>query len=75
MGAYARKCMSVLCFRLLEKFLLSTMARLKRKPIDSCADYLLDYAPYLRYDTVLADGLAIATGVMEGACRPSRMHP
>jgi hypothetical protein len=40
-----------------------------RKPVDECADYLLHYAPYLRYDKALAAGLPIATGVVEGACR------
>lgn len=40
-----------------------------RKPIDTCADYLHKYGAYLRYDLALADGLPIATGVIEGACR------
>lgn len=40
-----------------------------RQPVDACADYLLAYAPYLRYHTALADGLPIASGVIEGACR------
>jgi hypothetical protein len=39
-----------------------------RKPVDACADYLLNYTPYLRYDRALAQGLPIATGVIEGAC-------
>jgi hypothetical protein len=33
------------------------------------ADYLQDYAPYLRYGDAIAKGLPIATGVIEGACR------
>lgn len=41
----------------------------QRAPIDKCADYLLKYAPYLRYDQYLAKGYPIATGVIEGACR------
>ena len=41
----------------------------KRKPVDDCADYLLKYREYLRYDEYLAAGLPIATGVIEGACR------
>jgi hypothetical protein len=41
----------------------------KRKPVDICARYLLKHAPYLRYDEYLAEGLPIATGVIEGACR------
>jgi hypothetical protein len=36
---------------------------------DDCADYLLKYRAHLRYDTALAAGLPIATGVIEGACR------
>ena len=40
-----------------------------RKPVETCADYLLKYAPYLHYDRYLAAGYAIATGVIEGACR------
>jgi hypothetical protein len=41
----------------------------KRKAVDDCADYLLKYKEYLRYDEYLAAGLPIATGVIEGACR------
>lgn len=41
----------------------------KRKPVDSCANYLLKYAAYVKYDEYLAAGLPIATGVIEGACR------
>ena len=40
-----------------------------RKPVDVCADYLLKYADFMRYDVALADGLPISTGVIEGACR------
>jgi hypothetical protein len=40
-----------------------------RKPVDTCANYLLTYSPYLRYDGYLSQGLPIATGVIEGACR------
>ena len=40
-----------------------------RKPVDTCADHLQKYAPYLRYDRYLAAGHPIATGVIEGACR------
>jgi hypothetical protein len=40
-----------------------------RKPADTCADYLLKYAPMMRYDQYLASGFPIATGVIEGACR------
>lgn len=40
-----------------------------RLPLDKCADYLLKYRDYLRYDQYLAAGLPIATGVIEGACR------
>lgn len=41
----------------------------KRAGADRCADYLLNKARYLRYDTALAKGWPIATGVIEGACR------
>lgn len=50
----------------------ATLGRLSddaRKPVDICANYLLKYKEYLRYDEFLADGLPIATGVIEGACR------
>jgi hypothetical protein len=50
----------------------ATLRRLSpsdRKPVDHCAHYLLTYAPYLRYDHYLTQGLPIATGVIEGACR------
>lgn len=41
----------------------------ERKPVDTCANYLLTYAPYLKYNYYLAQGFPIATGVIEGACR------
>lgn len=41
----------------------------QRAPVDECADYLLKYSAFMRYDEYLADGLPIATGVIEGACR------
>ena len=40
-----------------------------RRRLDSCANYLLNYRPYLRYDEYLRIGWPIATGVVEGACR------
>ena len=40
-----------------------------REPVDRCATYLLNHAPYLRYERYLAAGIPIATGVIEGACR------
>lgn len=40
-----------------------------RRPLDQCANYLLKYRAYLRYDQYLEAGLPIATGVIEGACR------
>jgi hypothetical protein len=40
-----------------------------RKPVDTCANYLLTYAPYLKYNHYLAQGFPIGTGVIEGACR------
>jgi len=44
-------------------------AKNARKPVDTCADYLLNHSAYLRYDTYLSKGFPIATGVIEGACR------
>ncbi len=41
----------------------------KRAGIDKAAAYLLKYKAMLRYDLYLRDGLPIATGVIEGACR------
>jgi hypothetical protein len=40
-----------------------------REPVDTCARYLLNNSPYLHYDCYLANGLPIASGVIEGACR------
>ena len=40
-----------------------------RAPVDDCADYLVDYKDLMHYKSFLADGLPIATGVIEGACR------
>ncbi len=34
-----------------------------------CASYLVKNTQWLHYDRALADGLPIATGVIEGACR------
>jgi len=41
----------------------------KREPVDTCATYLRNKAPYLQYDQYLSHGYPIATGVIEGACR------
>ncbi len=41
----------------------------EREAIDTCATYLLNKAPHLRYDQYLSQGFPIATGVIEGACR------
>lgn len=40
-----------------------------REAVDKCANYLLKYKKYLRYDEYLVEGYPIATGVIEGACR------
>jgi hypothetical protein len=40
-----------------------------RKPVDRCANYLLNHRPYLKYNHYLSQGFPIATGVIEGACR------
>jgi hypothetical protein len=41
----------------------------KREPVDKCANYLLNLAPYIKYHEYLNKGYPIATGVIEGACR------
>lgn len=40
-----------------------------KKRVEDVAKYLTALRPYLRYDLYLAQGLPIATGVIEGACR------
>lgn len=45
------------------------LTRARRKNADKCAKYLLGNAESLRYHEYLRDGLPIATGVIEGACR------
>jgi hypothetical protein len=41
----------------------------ERKPVDKTANYLEKSQERLRYDIALENGLPIATGVIEGACR------
>ena len=41
----------------------------QREPVDTCATYLKNKAPYLKYHRYLDLGFPIATGVIEGACR------
>lgn len=48
---------------------LQNLSSSEREKADKCADYLLKYRPYLRYDQYLSLGYPIATGVIEGACR------
>jgi hypothetical protein len=45
------------------------MSSQQREPMDQCATYLANHAPYLNYPAYLAKGYPIATGVIEGACR------
>lgn len=48
----------------------ATLRKLERRDaVDKCAAYMLELAPYMRYGDALSDGLPIATGVIEGACR------
>lgn len=42
---------------------------IKRANVDEAANYLLGHKKMMRYDLYLRDGLPIATGVIEGACR------
>lgn len=48
---------------------LRGLSKKGRKPVDICARYLLKYREMLQYDKYLAQGLPIATGAIEGACR------
>ena len=41
----------------------------RRAAVDRCAEYLLKYRKHLRYQDYLSQGLPVATGVVEGACR------
>jgi len=45
------------------------LSQSERKPVDKAADYIENNCTRLRYDLALAQGLPIATGVIEGACR------
>jgi hypothetical protein len=47
---------------------LRGLSAAKRAAVDVCANYLLTYKRYLRYERYLARGFPIATGVIEGAC-------
>jgi len=47
----------------------ANMTETTRHAVDKCADYLTAYAKHQRYDDFLLQGLPIATGVIEGACR------
>jgi hypothetical protein len=48
----------------------ATLQRLERRaPVDRCAAYLRKHREFLHYGEALAQGLPIATGVIEGACR------
>lgn len=48
---------------------LRSLSAKRRTKLDACANYLLKYRAFLRYDQYLAAGYPIATGVIEGACR------
>ena len=45
------------------------LSQTAREPVDKAADYLEKSEMRLQYDQVLAQGLPIATGIIEGACR------
>lgn len=48
---------------------LRGLKKAQRKPVDTCAGYLLKYKDFLGYDRYLRRGFPIGTGVIEGACR------
>jgi hypothetical protein len=45
------------------------LSKKNREAVDTCCDYLLNKAPYLKYHEYLKKGFPIATGIIEGACR------
>lgn len=45
------------------------LTKKQREPVEKCATYLKNKAPFLKYNQYLEKGLPIATGVIEGACR------
>jgi hypothetical protein len=45
------------------------LSQSERQPVDKAADYIENNQTRLQYDLALAEGLPIATGVIEGACR------
>jgi hypothetical protein len=45
------------------------LSQSKREPVDKAANYIDNNQARLRYDKALLQGLPIATGVIEGACR------
>ena len=48
---------------------MQDLNKTQRKPVDKCADYLLKYKEFLDYETYLAQGFPICSGVIEGTCR------
>jgi len=48
---------------------LRELAADARKPMDTCANYILEHKDMMHYETYLQRGFPIATGVIEGACR------
>ncbi|MGD9817873.1 MAG: hypothetical protein AB7V04_04145 [Desulfomonilaceae bacterium] len=46
----------------------------KSKAVEKCADYLQKYDTLLDYNIFLKKGLHIASGAIEGACRPGQSH-
>ena len=48
---------------------IKSLSKKKRKNVDICANYLLKYKKHMRYNEYLEQGMPIATGVIEGACR------
>lgn len=45
------------------------LSKANREAVDTCAEYLLNKGPYLKYHEYLEKGYPIASGVIEGACR------
>jgi hypothetical protein len=48
---------------------LAALTAKEREPVDKCVGYLKSNISYIRYPEYLSQGMPIATGVIEGACR------
>lgn len=50
------------------------LSKKRRKPVDQAASYILKRTAYMRYNEYLAQGLPIASGVIEATCKQLVKH-